>query len=88
MNKFIKCACYGHLLELEHDVEYNQYHLTIWNSGLKRERLRWFDRFRWCWHILKTGDIWSDMFIINDSARKEIVEFLEKDKVEKVILKG
>jgi hypothetical protein len=88
MNKFIKCACYGHLMELEYDREYNQYYLTIWSSGFKREKLSWYDRIRWIWNILKTGNPWSDMFIINESTRKEIVEFLDNKNVEKVILKG
>jgi len=88
MNKFIKCECYGHLLELEYDREYNQHYLTVWNSGFSRNRLSWFNRICWCWQILKTGNPWNDMFIINADAKKEIVEFLGRDVKDKILLKG
>jgi hypothetical protein len=39
--------------------------------------LRWSERLRWCWQILRYGKPWSDFIILNTENQKRLKEFLE-----------
>jgi hypothetical protein len=86
--KFIKCACYGHLLEIEHDTEFNQYNLSIWQYGNDVRPLSIKDRIRWIWRLIRTGHLWADEIVLTEAAKKELVDFLNERKNEKTLLHG
>ena len=55
---YTKCDCLSHMLQTEryyfdeHDKGFN---FSIWNYGHTGNIKGWKERFRWCWHILRTG---------------------------------
>lgn len=80
---FIKCACYGHAVEVEHDTEFNQYNFSIWSYGNVTKPLSWKERFRWMWKLFRTGNLWADEIVLNENGRDELVKFLTKKPNEK-----
>jgi hypothetical protein len=74
--KYFKCACYGHAVEVEHDMEFNQYNLAIWHYGTITKPLPWKERFRWAWRLFTTGNLWADEIILNEKTKTELVDFL------------
>lgn len=90
--KFLKCACYGHAIEIEHDVEFNQYNFTIWHHGIITKPLSWKERFRWAWKLFTTGNLWADEIVLTEKTKTELVDFLlnvdSSNKKRKSILRG
>jgi hypothetical protein len=76
---FMKCDCYGHLLEVE---RYNYkdgdegFNFTMWRQELDRRNLSWKERFRWCWHILTKGTPWADHIIATNERAREVAKFI------------
>lgn len=73
-----KCSCSGEAIEVQYwgDVD-NEFYIAYWNEGFKRP-LKWRERLRWCWRILRTGDPWADRVIVNKEQAKRIAEFLNQ----------
>jgi hypothetical protein len=80
---FIKCACYGHAVEVEHDTEFDQYNLSIWSYGNATKPLSWKERFRWAWRLFTTGNLWADEIVLTVKSKDELVEFLTNKSNEK-----
>jgi hypothetical protein len=79
-NKFFKCECYTHALEVEYDAEDNQYYVAVWELGRRDATLNWKERCRWMWHILKTGKPWADTVILSPEQMRQLADFVdEKD---------
>ena len=81
---YIKCTCGGDLLEIERYKEDHPsdkgFYFVFWNYGQwGKAPMSWRQKLRWCWHILKTGNPWSDMIIIDDEKALEISTFLLKN---------
>ena len=74
-NLVIKCDCHGHSIELEHNDEFNEIELSVWYYGNDDRELRWKERFRWCWRILRTGMPWTDMIILTHEKMDKIVKW-------------
>lgn len=77
---FIKCTCSGHMLEAEvfdyknGDVGVN---FSIWERSRDGKQITsWKEKFRWCWHILKTGCPWADDIIATNKEARGLAEFL------------
>lgn len=81
----VKCACYGHMFEIERyedrredDKTETGFNLVTWERGRDGKILCWRERWRWIWNIIRTGQLWADDIIINDNQAKEIVEYINK----------
>jgi len=72
----IKCDCFGHAFEMEHDKEFNELNFTIWNLGFSRP-MCWKQRLRWCWHVMWTGQPWGDYVTVNLKQHPEILDELK-----------
>lgn len=78
----IKCACYGHALEVEKycyewkDGKDEGFNFAVWERGTSGKTLCWRERFRWCWNILKTGKPWADDIIATNEQAHSVAEFI------------
>jgi hypothetical protein len=83
---FVKCACSSHLLEVE-KYKYTWkdggldegFNVVCWHYGHDGNIRGWREKFRWCWHILKTGKPWADSIIATNEDARGIAEFILKN---------
>jgi len=82
-SKFIKCDCYGHLLEIcrekeiiDGKVSHKNFNLSMWEWGTGNRPLSFRERIRWCWNILRTGSPWADHIILSDDKAKKLAQFI------------
>lgn len=78
---FIKCDCYGHLLEIqkfqyEDNPLQSGLYITIWNFDQSNRPMTWKERLRWCWYILRAGDPWADHIIVSKEKIQQISEYI------------
>lgn len=76
---FIKCQCHAHALEIErfyYDEVDQGFNLSIWKLGSFNGKLRWRERLRWIWNILKTGNLWADQVIISNDQARDLASFM------------
>jgi hypothetical protein len=85
----IPCDCNSHRIEIDYVVEhwenedgstvYNKcYEVAVWEL-LGNSPLRFSERIRWCWRILKTGMPWCDMVIITKEKAEELAKFINNN---------
>lgn len=82
---FLKCACSGHIFEIErfNDSQPGEcysdegFNIALWVNSFNY-KLRWSERFRWIWHIIKTGTPWSDSVILSNEQSKQIINYINK----------
>jgi len=82
-SKFIKCDCYGHLLEIcrekeivDNKVTFQNFNLSFWEWGTSTRPLSFRERIRWCWNLLRKGQPWSDHVILSDKKAKKLAQFI------------
>lgn len=81
-NLLLKCECSTHMLEIERFFESDNdqgFNFSIWHRSVHGKILSWKERFRWCWHIIKTGNLWSDAVIINNTNAQQIVNYINQN---------
>jgi hypothetical protein len=76
---FVKCNCGCQILEVER-YDYKDgdegFNFVVWDRGRQGKRLRFKERIRWCWNILKTGSPWADDIIATNKDARGLAEFL------------
>lgn len=78
----VKCACHSHALELTL-FDYGkdsvpQIYLAVWSLGQRPLKLRWRDRLRWVWYLLKDGELHGDDVILDEKDAIAIANFLSE----------
>jgi hypothetical protein len=85
--KFFRCSCHTHALEIVYMVEkyendkdsYEDFYFNFWEMGRGDNNIMsWRQRFRWIWHILKTGKPYTDGIILTKEQIIDIVKFLNE----------
>lgn len=83
--KFYQCSCgsEGIMMSYEQEKEGVPYvDLAYFQEGFASRKLSFFQKLRWCYHILKTGQPWHDMVLLNQNTAKrlglDLVKFSEK----------
>jgi len=86
MFRFVRCDCDGHGIGVKHEPEETDKgktesvttYLSYWVMG--KWNMGVFDKIRYCWHIITTGNIYEDMVMLEEADRKKlIVALLEAD---------
>lgn len=79
--KYIKCDCSSELISLEKWENEDEIYLSIWTRGYRdNNKLTLFERFRWCWNILRKGRPFGDCVIINSDTTDDLIKALEELK--------
>ncbi len=74
---FLICDCFSHGLLVEKFEDEEEVCLSLFERGMDGRILRWSERLRWCWQILRYGKPWSDFIILNTENQKRLKEFLK-----------
>lgn len=74
----IECECRGDAIQVEFEPEDNQFYFSLWHQGFYNNHLSWWERLRWTWRILTTGNPWTDLVILSPEKAGEIKDFIEK----------
>jgi hypothetical protein len=79
-NIFVICDCNSHALYLEKidDDNIPTLYISVFERGTDGKQMRWFDRIRWIWHIIKNGHPFTDMVVIEKDKVKDIQKFLKE----------
>ena len=81
--KYYNCDCGTHILTLEKweedRPELDLFCIANFSMGhRKNESLTWKERFRWCWQIIRRGNVWGDMITLNrDEANRLALDIQE-----------
>lgn len=75
---FVHCSCYSEGLEVSQFDDEKEVQISIWALKRSTNTLPWRERFRWVWHILKSGDPHSDMIILSQEDAIKVKNFLEE----------
>lgn len=75
----LNCSCGSHLAQFEvGDDEPKELWISMWELGAKPEVAGWRERLRWCWKILKDGDMWGDHVCLTVDQSRVLVSFLQE----------
>jgi hypothetical protein len=78
----VKCACQSHALEIMFDDDDKDcipmIYMGIWTHGQRPLPLRWRERLRWIYYLIKDGRLHADDVIIDEKDALEVANFLEK----------
>lgn len=76
----VKCACHNHAVEIMiDDLDEDcvpQIYLGIWTFGQRPMPLRWKDRLRWIWCLIRDGRLHGDDVVLNHEDALTIAKFL------------
>lgn len=88
--KFFQCDCgtEGVMLSKEwEDEDIPLIYMAYWSEGRVKEKLSFFQRLRWSWKILMSGQVWHDMVVLNKKTAQELgialLEWARKPEREK-----
>ena len=76
---YTPCDCSCHLLQAERyyfDTTDKGFNFAVWHHNRNGIIRKWKERFRWCWHILRTGNPWADSIIATDKRALELANFI------------
>ena len=59
----------------ESDETFHQFEFSIWSYGRHSSKLSWRERLRWCWNILRNGNLWADEVILSEKSVKKLSDF-------------
>ena len=79
---FVKCECGTHAFEIQRYDEGDEdkgFYLSFWHYGRINSPMKWKERLRWCWRILRTGDPWADGIIATDETANKISDYITKN---------
>ena len=82
---FYQCECGSEGIMMSYEQEENglpYIDLAYFQEGFGSRKLSFFQKIRWCYHILKTGNPWHDMVMLNQITAKrlglDLIKFSEK----------
>lgn len=80
--KFIKCACGAHAIEIRYDKDpkWGYADLAFWAEGGYRGPLTFWQKLTWIWHIIWCGAVYADQFCLNDVNIDELITELKNVK--------
>lgn len=74
--KFFECECKSHALSVYHDKEYDEFDFALWHITMTNNGI--FQRLRLCWHLLKSGNPYGDLVVMNSPQVKELINYLSE----------
>ncbi len=75
---YLKCQCYGSMLECQYDEEFKDCNITIWQRG-RNGVLSWQNRIRWIWEIIKTGNPWGDDIMLTKEDALKLANYIQEN---------
>lgn len=81
MTKIIyPCVCGGEGVSIHKDDEDNEIELAFWSIGHKHSngKMGFFERLRWCKHIMSKGEVYSDMIILKPEVALEVANKIKE----------
>jgi hypothetical protein len=70
------CDCHSHGLVVERFDDEEEVYIALFERGLDGRKLSFIERIKWCWQILRYGNPWNDLIVLNKEKQKELAEFL------------
>ena len=87
IRKIYSCKCSCAALEFNDDCFDEKepiLDVCIWRAGSPNSSKRsWWDRFRWCWRMLKSGQMYTDDICLDYNTVQEIIRDLQQWSEEK-----
>lgn len=76
--KYIKCSCSSEILAVDYDKELEMLDVCIYNHYATPTKRTLWDKLRYIWQVIKTGQPYSDQMIIdvNSAEFAELLEYL------------
>ncbi|MGD2071895.1 MAG: hypothetical protein PVG65_00190 [Candidatus Thorarchaeota archaeon] len=82
-DKFYECTCHAQMIVAHYDDEDKTVDLAFFHNFVDG-RMTWWQRIKFCWKVLTTGEAWTDMVILDrEEARnlgRDLCIFTEKVK--------
>lgn len=76
---FIRCNCDSEVLAVRYDGEYDLLDLCILETkGSFQYKMTWWNRLRYIYQVLKTGQPFSDQIVLEHEQIQELAGFLNK----------
>ena len=75
--EFIVCECHSEAVSVEYDNEYGDLSMAFWRLAGCQPYSFW-KRIRWIWHILRTGNFYDDMVMLDEKEVKKLIKVLTK----------
>jgi len=79
---FVVCDCHSHAIVAnridDNDYGDHEYCLAFFERGYNGRIMTFKERLRWCWHILRHGNPWTDSVILDRAKAKRLAEFLSQ----------
>jgi hypothetical protein len=83
-DKFVICDCFCHALCCQFDKLDNELYLSMWHRSPGVSKWGWWQRLRWVWHVLITGEPYYDELVLNKESTKELIEYLQSLDFDKI----
>lgn len=73
--KFISCSCHSEGLHIASFPAESQVYISMYYIG-KGHRLTWWERIKYCWHVLYKGEQYLDQLILDKQGVADLVDHL------------
>ena len=70
------CECGSEGLVIEPDEEDKQIYVSLYDRMYQTASKSIFERLRWCWHVLRTGEPWTDSIILDYETANRLADSL------------
>ena len=85
ITKYVECDCGNEILQITEDIEkghndqeFKMYYLSIYERGLNwNNEYGFWQRLKYCWHILKTGKPYADSMVLKRDKLDELIANLK-----------
>lgn len=74
--KLYECDCHTHGFTVNGNEELGVIFMSFWAMGQAGNKLRWRDRLRWCWNILRSGEPYDDEVVLSPDGAMELASAL------------
>ena len=74
---FLPCCCNNEGLLVRHRKTCgSEYQFSYWSTGTGCSAYTWKQKLRFIWHLLRTGNPFTDMIVLEPSEAKHLAKFL------------
>lgn len=76
---FFMCECGVELLQVLRFKDEKEYYLTIYTAGQYNKKPNLWERLKYCWFHLKTGNIYGDEIILPEEEAIRLSDWIKND---------
>jgi len=84
IKEIFMCECHSEGVVVSYFDEEKEIYLALFNYAHSVKTKTFWERLRWCWNVLKTGEPWADEVILDhitaEALGNRLLEIVKNEK--------